>query len=435
MWIRFLTLIITGPIGWLVFAMIIWAVFVFFVCIIEAVIAYLFTIVAVAFLATLAPIFITFLLFQLTKTLFDSWIKMLVNFSLQPIILFAALAFLNQVILTVLHDVSGFTVCNQCFIGLSLPTSVAEKGAPPDICVMPVLLPVGYSGELSIDDTVRESDSKDGRIGFLGLPFGITSALILLITANAMKAFRGMSEAIAQSISGSVAGIGASLHAATQSLASIVGLDQETQSIIKNAMANRRSTGKSDVNISSRANPNPVNEGESLNKDGDDNNSSRPVTGDHDRLDGNNGPSGRDVDSGGDHQMSSGGRYSPVDDSFIGSTSGQVLDTDSSNYRDNNAGNVNNGSDSSSVTGTSDVAAGDHSSSANVESTANNVDARDSVSSADSQDASDSGVQGRDDVGASDLNRSGTTEGTDSTEDKVHGGNENRDDNQRVCLM
>ncbi|GAT77387.1 hypothetical protein EHRUM2_06090 [Ehrlichia ruminantium] len=301
-WIRFLTLIITGPIGWLVFAMIIWAVFVFFVCIIEAVIAYLFTIVAIAFLATLAPIFITFLLFQLTKTLFDSWIKMLVNFSLQPIILFAALAFLNQVMLTVLHDVTGFTVCNQCFVGLSLPTSVAEKGAPPDICVMPVLLPVGYASELSIDDAVRESDSRDGRIGFLGLPFGITSVLILLITANAMKAFRGMSEAISQSISGSVAGIGASLHAATQSLASIVGLDQETQSIIKNAMANRRSTGQSDVNISSRANPNPVNEGESLNKDGDDS-SNRPVTGDHDKLGSSSVSSGKDFDSNEEHIM------------------------------------------------------------------------------------------------------------------------------------
>ncbi|MGN7618507.1 MAG: type IV secretion system protein [Ehrlichia sp.] len=69
-WIRLLTLIITGPIGWVVFCMILWAFFAFFVCIIESVIAYLFTIVGVAFLGTLAPIFITFILFQFTKTLF-----------------------------------------------------------------------------------------------------------------------------------------------------------------------------------------------------------------------------------------------------------------------------------------------------------------------------------------------------------------------------
>ncbi|WP_257639407.1 type IV secretion system protein [Ehrlichia ruminantium] len=423
-WIRFLTLIITGPIGWLVFAMIIWAVFVFFVCIIEAVIAYLFTIVAIAFLATLAPIFITFLLFQLTKTLFDSWIKMLVNFSLQPIILFAALAFLNQVMLTVLHDVTGFTVCNQCFVGLSLPTSVAEKGAPPDICVMPVLLPVGYASELSIDDAVRESDSRDGRIGFLGLPFGITSVLILLITANAMKAFRGMSEAISQSISGSVAGIGASLHAATQSLASIVGLDQETQSIIKNAMANRRSTGQSDVNISSRANPNPVNEGESLNKDGDDS-SNRPVTGDHDKLGSSSVSSGKDFDSNEEHQVSSGSRYGPVDDTLINSTKGQVLDTDSSHYKDSGdgvkdtSGNVMD--DGSSKT--SDNVPNEGSTTNRNDSIQDNIDGNDGKTVEESVATGDGDMQGSND---SDI---GDRDGSSNAEDKVPTDNENQSNN------
>ncbi|WP_065433292.1 type IV secretion system protein [Ehrlichia ruminantium] len=423
-WIRFLTLIITGPIGWLVFAMIIWAVFVFFVCIIEAVIAYLFTIVAIAFLATLAPIFITFLLFQLTKTLFDSWIKMLVNFSLQPIILFAALAFLNQVMLTVLHDVTGFTVCNQCFIGLSLPASVTEKGAPPDVCVMPVLLPVGYASELSIDDAVRESDSRDGRIGFLGLPFGITSVLILLITANAMKAFRGMSEAISQSISGSVAGIGASLHAATQSLASIVGLDQETQSIIKNAMANRRSTGQSDVNISSRANPNPVNEGESLNKDGDDS-SNRPVAGDHDKLGSSSVSSGENFDSDEKHQVSSGSRYGPVDDTLINSTKGQVLDTDSSHYKDNGDGvkdTSGNVMDDGS-TKTPDNVSDEGSTTNRNDSTQDNIDGKtveESVATGDGdmQDSNDSDIGDRD--------------GSSSAEDKVPTDNENQNDNDNA---
>ncbi|QLK50600.1 hypothetical protein FDZ66_02930 [Ehrlichia ruminantium] len=423
-WIRFLTLIITGPIGWLVFAMIIWAVFVFFVCIIEAVIAYLFTIVAIAFLATLAPIFITFLLFQLTKTLFDSWIKMLVNFSLQPIILFAALAFLNQVMLTVLHDVTGFTVCNQCFIGLSLPASVTEKGAPPDVCVMPVLLPVGYASELSIDDAVRESDSRDGRIGFLGLPFGITSVLILLITANAMKAFRGMSEAISQSISGSVAGIGASLHAATQSLASIVGLDQETQSIIKNAMANRRSTGQSDVNISSRANPNPVNEGESLNKDGDDS-SNRPVTGDHDKLGSSSVSSGENFDSDEKHQVSSGSRYGPVDDTLINSTKGQVLDTDSSHYKDNGDGvkdTSGNVMDDGS-TKTRDNVPDEGSTTNRNDSTQDNIDGK---TVEESVATGDGDMQGSND---SDI---GDRDGSSSAEDKVPTDNENQNDNDNA---
>ncbi|WP_196295989.1 type IV secretion system protein [Anaplasma phagocytophilum] len=70
-----------------------------------------------AFLLTLAPIFITFLLFQVTKGLFDGWLKMLVNFMLQPVILFAALAFLNQVIITSLHAVTDFAACESCAVG------------------------------------------------------------------------------------------------------------------------------------------------------------------------------------------------------------------------------------------------------------------------------------------------------------------------------
>ncbi|AHX04515.1 type IV secretion system protein [Ehrlichia japonica] len=267
-WIRLATLILTGPIGWLMFIIILWACIVFFICIIEAVIAYLFTIVAIAFLATLAPIFITFIFFQLTKTLFDAWIKMLVNFSLQPIILFAALAFLNQVMLTVLHSVAGFTVCNQCYLGFDFPIGAVEEGAPPDICLIYVLLPIGYLPALSITESIREAYVQGGR-GLFGLPFSIASALMLLIVANAMRGFKSMSETIAHSISGSVAGLGASIHAATQSLASIVGLDQETQSIIKDAMRNRRSTGKSDINIVSRSNVNPENIGESVERSGD----------------------------------------------------------------------------------------------------------------------------------------------------------------------
>ncbi|AHC39306.1 type IV secretion system protein [Ehrlichia muris] len=274
-WIRLATLIITGPIGWLMFIIILWASIVFFICVIEAVIAYLLTIVAIAFLATLAPIFITFVFFQLTKTLFDSWIKMLVNFSLQPIILFAALAFLNQVMLTVLYSVTGFTVCSQCYLGFDLPIGAVEEGAPPDICLIYVLAPIGYSPALSITESIREAYVQGGR-GLFGLPFSVVSVLILLIVANAMRGFKNMSETIAHSISGSVAGLGASIHAATQSLASIVGLDQETQSIIKDAIRNRRSTGKSNINMVSRSNINPENKGESVEKSDDHGSDSTP---------------------------------------------------------------------------------------------------------------------------------------------------------------
>ena len=356
-WIRLATLILTGPIGWIVFITVIWSFFIFFVSVIEAVIAYLFTVVAIAFLATLAPIFITFIFFQLTKTLFDSWIKMLVNFSLQPIILFAGLAFLNQVMLTVLHAVTGFTVCNQCFLGFDLPIGVTEQGAPPDICIVSVLLPIGYSTELSMNDSIREGYANDNEGSFLGLPFGITAVLMLLLISNAMKGFKGMSETMAHSISGSVAGLSASVHAATQSLASIVGLDQETQSIIKDALRNRRSTGKSDVDIIGRTDTNPESKGEIVGKDGDDNGQlpsdprshSGSVHGDGDVSDKEG--ANADPKSGSSNDVLDGGKggvnaNNGLLDGHLSSSGNDVLDTTPSNYDGvqdaNNSGNVDN---------------------------------------------------------------------------------------------
>ncbi|RZB13163.1 conjugal transfer protein TrbL [Ehrlichia minasensis] len=360
-WIRLATLILTGPIGWIVFIAIVWSFFIFFVSVIEAVIAYLFTVVAIAFLATLAPIFITFIFFQLTKTLFDAWIKMLVNFSLQPIILFAALAFLNQVMLTVLHVVTGFTVCNQCFLGFDLPMGVTEKGAPPDICIVSVLLPIGYSSELSMNDSIREGYANDNEGSFLGLPFGITAVLMLLLISNAMKGFKGMSETMAHSISGSVAGLSASIHAATQSLASMVGLDQETQSIIKEALRNRRSTGKSDVNIVGRTDTNPESKGEIVGKDGDDDG---PLSSDtKSRSDGVHGDgdvntdkeganadtksrSGNDVLDGSKGDVS--GNHGRLD-SHLSSSGNDVLDTAPSNYDGTQSANSSGNMDSNTV--------------------------------------------------------------------------------------
>ncbi|QXK93076.1 type IV secretion system protein [Neoehrlichia mikurensis] len=249
-WLRFLSLIVAGPVGWMIFICIVWACVSFFICIIEAMIMYLFSIVAIAFLITLAPLFFTFLLFQFTKTLFDAWIKMLVNFSLQPIILFAALAFLNQVLLTSLYKITDFSACNKCFYGIKF--TVEDDQAPTDLCLLSFMLPVGYSNDLSINERIREDQSKS-NIGFMGLPFELVSVLIFVIIGNAMRTFGRLSEAMAHSISGSISGISTSAHWAAQSLLSIVGLDQETQNVIRSARSMVNSNVGANFDIRSKS--------------------------------------------------------------------------------------------------------------------------------------------------------------------------------------
>ena len=234
-WLRMLALFLAGPVGWLLFVGIIWALWAFFKAMLRAIILYLFVIVALAFLVTLAPIFITFVLFQLTKGFFDSWIKMIVNFSLQPIILFASLAFLNQIILTSIHAVTDFTACETCVIGFDIVAEENKSVEKKDICVVPALLPIGFSNDQTIDERIREGLARGSDVGFMGLPFSVAMVMVLILSCKATEEFGRISEVLAQSISGSVAGVAASAVGASQALLGVVGLDAATQNLIRSA--------------------------------------------------------------------------------------------------------------------------------------------------------------------------------------------------------
>lgn len=53
--------------------------------------------IARALLYAVAPVFIIMLLFQQTKSLFDAWLKQMINFSLQPVLLVSFMAFFNGI--------------------------------------------------------------------------------------------------------------------------------------------------------------------------------------------------------------------------------------------------------------------------------------------------------------------------------------------------
>ena len=81
--------------------------------IVVAVQIYVMAAIARALLYAVAPIFIVFLLFNQTKSLFDGWIKQLINFSLQPILLVSFLAFFNGLFFNYLDNMfkPGYFVC------------------------------------------------------------------------------------------------------------------------------------------------------------------------------------------------------------------------------------------------------------------------------------------------------------------------------------
>lgn len=63
----------------------------------RAIFGYVYALVGIAFLLTLAPFFLSFYLFKQTRSFFDKWIGYLVSFALQIVILFAFLAFILSV--------------------------------------------------------------------------------------------------------------------------------------------------------------------------------------------------------------------------------------------------------------------------------------------------------------------------------------------------
>lgn len=279
-WLRFLSLFFAGPIGWLVFLMIMWGSFSFFACILEATLMYFMMIISTSLLLSLSPLFFTFILFQRTKQLFDGWIRLLLNFSIQPIILFAALAFLNQALLSVLYTITNFAACPRCIGEFKIYKN--EEGG---ICLFEVLLPGGFSNELDFTERAKENE-RGNSLNFFGLPFSITAVLLYLIIANAMRGFAKISESIALSISGTLTNMmgsrGDAVGSASQALLSVIGLDEGTRSIInkvRNQSAISRRSVEFDNSQNSGTGVNPRYHGESFNKNSEPEENPKPENG------------------------------------------------------------------------------------------------------------------------------------------------------------
>ncbi|WP_108784069.1 TrbL/VirB6 family protein [Wolbachia endosymbiont of Bemisia tabaci] len=227
-WLKFLSLMLSGPFGFIAFLAILYATFVFLRCIISATFKYVISTVLVAFLLSLAPLFIVFILFQQTKTLFDNWIKTLAHVSLQPVILFSSLSLLNQLMYSVLYNLTNFSACYQCLISVNFLSY--------DLCLMKSILPLGYSPGTSVDVAFSTGERSGGH--FAALPIDLIQAFIYLIIASAMEAFVSISETMAQALFSSGYGVAQSVshisRSASQAMLSTVGLDDRTQNMIHN---------------------------------------------------------------------------------------------------------------------------------------------------------------------------------------------------------
>lgn len=88
----------TQPYGVAVGLALLYSIFEFVKAVMNALLIFALSIIVKALLFGLAPIFFVFILFDRTKQLFMGWLNQLINFSLQPILMFAFLAFFSIMI-------------------------------------------------------------------------------------------------------------------------------------------------------------------------------------------------------------------------------------------------------------------------------------------------------------------------------------------------
>lgn len=87
------------------------AIFMFLIALAKCVMFYLIALIVISLLIAVAPIFIMFILFERTKSLFEDWLKQLISATLQPIIIMAFMSLLYVVIMQSLYDTVGYRAC------------------------------------------------------------------------------------------------------------------------------------------------------------------------------------------------------------------------------------------------------------------------------------------------------------------------------------
>ena len=101
----------SGIYGVVMGLLLIWAGFSLMMAICQAMFVYVKCIVGLWFLFALAPLFFIFLLFQRTAKLFEGWLNMIINFMLQPVLLFSFLAFFIVMITSSLSNLFRVDWC------------------------------------------------------------------------------------------------------------------------------------------------------------------------------------------------------------------------------------------------------------------------------------------------------------------------------------
>ena len=133
------------PIFFMFGIFLIYAMVILTLAVIEAVIAYLFSLIAISLLFCVAPIFLMFALFDRTKDMFNRWIKYLFNFAFQPVFLFLMIIFIYRMSLQTFFN----AISNPVHWGCALKSSILGIPAFGNFCILQGYIPSGDVADIS----------------------------------------------------------------------------------------------------------------------------------------------------------------------------------------------------------------------------------------------------------------------------------------------
>lgn len=171
----------------------------------RALLIYVLSIIVKALLLGLAPIFFVFLLFDKTKQLFMGWINQLVNFSLQPILMFAFLAFFASLINSSAQAILARPDTHACFVHSS------QQGTTPfSLENWQFICPDGstvrpYSGQRTATGPL---ECPGGRIS----PVSIVDILVFMLMVHLAGAVMTVIPALAMEMSQAITSLDQALN-------------------------------------------------------------------------------------------------------------------------------------------------------------------------------------------------------------------------------
>ncbi|MDN3030576.1 MAG: type IV secretion system protein [Candidatus Tisiphia sp.] len=116
-----LSLLSMGLSGLIYFVILFISIIIVIITVLRAVAVYIMAFMATALLIGIAPLFLTFMLFDFTRYLFDNWVRFTFRYIIEPVILMAGIIILTQLFTIYLDFTTGYSVCWKCALPIKIP--------------------------------------------------------------------------------------------------------------------------------------------------------------------------------------------------------------------------------------------------------------------------------------------------------------------------